>query len=501
MRSFLFRLSFACIALGTPFLSAQAQGLSDVMLYSRMDPLGSARSMGLGGAMTALGADLGSVSSNPAGLGMYRSSDVGISIGVGAGGGNMRYGEEQNVTAAPHVMVGQVGAALTMPMNHPQFRRGTFAFSYAPLKNFHQRVEWAGDQNGESLTQQLALQADGTSFDSLWYAQPFDANLAWYTYLIDTVGGSVNQYDPAFGPSDDVRQSLRRDRSGRMGETTFAFGTTYADALHIGMAIGLSSVEMQRTDVYSEEKTSGPSSLDRFTFNDQLEVSGSGGYWSFGLILQPKSSPIRLGWSYRSGTVYTLDDFYQVDATSDFQDGNGYEWNSPNSYVQYQIRTPRQHRLGLSWTMGKRALLSLDYGYRDYRQATFESNDFLDSDVQSIQCGIDNQFDAAIQYSGGLEFRVQDTWRIRMGGGRKSPAAKPQQVAMGSTIDGTIIPESGETIHWALGGEFRDETWYAGATYRHTSTPDVRRLYASSPDLAWGRMGLGMLMFTIGARY
>ena len=33
----------------------RAQGLSDVMLYSRMDPMGTARSTGLGGAMTSLG--------------------------------------------------------------------------------------------------------------------------------------------------------------------------------------------------------------------------------------------------------------------------------------------------------------------------------------------------------------------------------------------------------------------------------------------------------------
>ena len=40
---------------------ATAQGLADVMRYSRQDPLGSARSMGMGGAMTGLGADLGAI--------------------------------------------------------------------------------------------------------------------------------------------------------------------------------------------------------------------------------------------------------------------------------------------------------------------------------------------------------------------------------------------------------------------------------------------------------
>ena len=476
-----------------------AQGLSDVMLYSRMDPLGSARSTGLGGAMTSLGADLGAVWSNPAGLGLYRTSDVGISLAIGAGGGRTTFADQTGTTAAPHLIVGQIGAALTMPLNHPNFRRGTFGIGYTPLRDFHQRVEWAGPQSGESLTQQLALQANGTPFDSLWYAQPFDADLAWYTYLIDTVSGNVDQYAGAFD-GDDVQQSLRRDRSGRMGETTIAFGTSYDEVLHIGLAVGLTSIDMDRVDVYTERKLMGPSSLDRFTFNDRLEVSGSGAFWSFGLILQPENTPLRFGWSYRSGSVFSIDDFYQVDATSDFSDGSGYEWNSPNSYVQYRIRTPRQHRLGFSWTMGKAALLTLDYGYADFTQATFESNDFFDADVDAIQRDIDSTLIAEQNVRGGLEFRIEDTWRFRFGGGWRSAAAKPL-TGLNGLEDGTLLEDGAAQIQWAIGGEYRAETWYAGATYRHTSTEDARRLYALSPVVAEGRTGLGLLMLSIGARY
>lgn len=480
-------------------LVTNAQGLSDVMLYSRMDPLGSARSMGMGGAMTSLGADLGGIFANPAGLALYRSSDVGISLGVGAGGGRTTFADNREVAAAPHILVGQVGAAFTMPINHPQFRRGTFYIGYAPLKDLHQRLEWSGEQEGESLTNQLALQAQGTPFDSLWYQNPFDADLAWYTYLIDTVGGSSDQYVGAFN-GDRVRQSLRRDRSGRMGETALGFGTTYNQLLHIGLVVGLSSIQMDRVDVYSEQKVSGPSPLNRFTFNDRLEVTGSGAFWSFGLILQPENSPVRLGWSYRSGTVYSVDDFYNVDVTSNFSDGLGFEWNSPDSYVQYRIRTPRRHRLGASWTMGKAALLSLDYGLTDFRKARFTSNDLFDDDVSLIQSEIDSTLLLAHSVSGGLEFRLEDVWRFRCGGGWQSASSQPLRDRDGHP-DGTVLGDGAERIHWALGGEYRTSTWYAGATYRHTSIEESRRLYGLSPEVAKGRAGLGMLMLSIGARY
>lgn len=480
-------------------MASQAQGLDDIMLYGRMDPLGTARSTGLGGAMTALGADLGAIGVNPAGLGMYRSSDMSLTLGLGAGGANNSFAGESSVTAVPHLIVGQIGGALTTPMNSPHFRRGTFAFSYRPLKDLHQRAEWAGEQEGESLTQQLALQANGTPFDSLWYQHPFDANLAWYTYLIDTVAGTTDQYDPAF-VEDQVQQRLRRDRSGRMGETSIAFGTTYHDVLHIGMAIGLTSVEMERVDVYSEQKMLGASPLDRFTFNDRLEVSGSGAFWSLGLILQPKSSPVRLGWSYRSGSVLSIDDFYSVDATANFSDGNGYEWNSPDSYIQYRIRTPRQQRLGLSWTIGKSALLTMDYQRSDFRSSTFTSNDLFIDDVNRIQSELDSAFAVEQHFRGGMELRFDENWRFRMGGGWRSQAADPKADLTGA-IDGTLIEDASDISHWAIGCEYRADTWYTGATYRHTSTDSGRRLYALSPEVATGRTGLGLLMVSIGARF
>jgi hypothetical protein len=285
-----------------------------------------------------------------------------------------------------------------------------------------------------------------------------------------------------------------------MGETSIAFGTTYQDVLHIGMAVGLTSVEMERVDVYSEQKMLGASPLDRFTFNDRLEVSGSGAFWSFGLILQPKASPVRLGWSYRSGSVLSIDDFYSVDATADFSDGNGYGWNSPDSFMQYRIRTPRQQRLGLSWTIGKGALLTLDYQRSDFRSATFTSNDLFTDDVNRIQSDLDSAFVLEQHLRGGMEFRFEENWRFRMGGGWRSPAANPKEDFSGA-IDGTLIEDASDIIHWAIGCEYRSDTWYTGATYRHTSTDSGRRLYALSPEVATGRTGLGLLMMSIGARF
>ena len=43
---------------------------------------GTARYVGMGGAMEALGADLSTMSTNPAGIGLFRSSQIAVSGGL-----------------------------------------------------------------------------------------------------------------------------------------------------------------------------------------------------------------------------------------------------------------------------------------------------------------------------------------------------------------------------------------------------------------------------------
>ena len=52
-----------------------AQSVTDALRYSTYDVLGTARSVAVGGSMSAIGADFSMLSSNPAGVAAYRSSE------------------------------------------------------------------------------------------------------------------------------------------------------------------------------------------------------------------------------------------------------------------------------------------------------------------------------------------------------------------------------------------------------------------------------------------
>ena len=63
-----YSLAVASLLCGT----LQAQDIYKVETFSGSDLNGTARFVGMGGAMNALGADLSTMGSNPAGIGMFR---------------------------------------------------------------------------------------------------------------------------------------------------------------------------------------------------------------------------------------------------------------------------------------------------------------------------------------------------------------------------------------------------------------------------------------------
>ena len=61
--------------------AGHAQTAADAYSYSSIDYYGTARSIAMGNAFTALGGDIGGISINPAGSGVYRYSELEFSFG------------------------------------------------------------------------------------------------------------------------------------------------------------------------------------------------------------------------------------------------------------------------------------------------------------------------------------------------------------------------------------------------------------------------------------
>ena len=74
------KILVSAIIAGGAISGASAQSAVDAYNLSQSDLRGTARFMSMGGAFTALGGDLSTLSQNPAGIGVYRKSEVGITV-------------------------------------------------------------------------------------------------------------------------------------------------------------------------------------------------------------------------------------------------------------------------------------------------------------------------------------------------------------------------------------------------------------------------------------
>jgi hypothetical protein len=72
------RISFVILILLCASAGIFAQNVDDALRYSQIFYGGTTRFTSMGGAFTAVGGDISSLSQNPAGLGVFRSSEFTI---------------------------------------------------------------------------------------------------------------------------------------------------------------------------------------------------------------------------------------------------------------------------------------------------------------------------------------------------------------------------------------------------------------------------------------
>src|SRR6187431_3119829 len=75
----LYSLIFLCFSIS--FVSLSAQTATEAYRLSISDPIGTARNLGTGNSMFAIGPDISAVGSNPAGIGAFWQSEFTITLG------------------------------------------------------------------------------------------------------------------------------------------------------------------------------------------------------------------------------------------------------------------------------------------------------------------------------------------------------------------------------------------------------------------------------------
>ena len=446
-------------------LQGHAQNETDVLRYSWVDPLGSTRVMGMGGSFGALGADLGCLGINPAGLGMYRRGDLSVTAGLHAASTTAQWNTRQEEATGFASTISNVGIALTYPSVDADWPFFTVAFSHQNRMPFAQKVSVNGVPSESSLSALFVGQAldDAAVYgyestdDALNNGDIFayGASLAWRSDLL--VPDNDELYASAVEGPVNVQRTI--DRTGRMAETQIAFATAYQNKIYLGVTLGLPKVQFEERSVHQETPVSSGSDLGQWRFEEQLDIEGRGTLVRVG-VLARVTKALRVGLAYQSRSRMTLLDTYSTTVRTSWLDGTEGAASSPISNIEYLVFTPSRLTASASFLMGKMGVINADYVRSDMRNGELrDANTFLSSgyDYEAENLAVDNGYQVVHAGRAGLELRTGDAKqaRIRLGGGMTT-----------SPFAGDAVNANATRYHASVGAGYRVGNVHFSAAWR-----------------------------------
>ena len=389
MRRFLLTATLVCTALcGQLF----GQNISTAYELSDFQREGTARSVAMGNAMTALGGDMGAIAINPAASAVFKYNEFAFTPAITSVNTNTKYlGVNTEANRSTFGLANIGGVAVFKTGERSGLRSVSFGFTYNKHNNFNATIRAGANSVDDSYASVLAGMANksgykGSDFDDTATPDPFSYGsyywplvLGWNGSLLDTVKtGSKDTFYPH--SSIDVRdyncsQLLSRKSYGSIGEYDLNLGLNLSDQFYVGMNVGLFTVWNKVEERYSEDNTTTYTDDEgHFQYADQyynLRTTGTGINLKFGFIWAP-SYNFRIGASVSTPTWYSLTDKYYWDTNVGFDDGYKASLHSPEGVYDYRINTPFHYNLGFA-TIFKGGSFSVDYEGSNVSQTRFRN--------------------------------------------------------------------------------------------------------------------------------
>lgn len=356
----------------------RAQNIDDALRYSQVFYSGTARFNSMGGAFTALGADLSTLSQNPAGIGVYRSSELSITPQLNY----IRSTTDFDGTTSAYLYnfsLNQGGFVSNIIKKDGSDGLISFNFGYTfnMTNNLNQDILVAGINNSSSIADYWVSDANGWTKFQLGDEAPVAA-IAYDTWIIDTLSGSNTQYGSVFSnygddPPSVYGQSVRRSiyYDGYLGEHAISFGGNYSNKLFFGATFGINV--LRYSSYFEHVETSNVMLSSKFKsldYIDYFDDRGTGFTFKFGLIAKPIEM-LRIGLAFHTPTYYKIDEYFYEDISSKFTDGDTYHAHNDPLRFNYALNTPFRFLAGVGVQVQKYALLSADYEYVNYNSAYF----------------------------------------------------------------------------------------------------------------------------------
>ncbi len=426
--------------LSASFSFLYAQEPIDALRFSWLTtPQGSARAQSIGGATTALGGDISALYTNPAGLGVYKTSEFVLSPGMSFNNAQSNYRGSTATDSKSNFNYGPIGLVYAMPSySGSKWKTTALGISINRTANFNSKIFTSGSNNQSSFSEKYLdqlIRNNATNLNSATRDYPYGASLGLNTYLIDPTFDADNKVD-GYASNASVATGLNQrhsiDTKGNISDFAIGLGSNYNDVFFIGGSLNISTLTYNRTSTFTESDatTNTNNDFNYFTAVDYLKTDGVGAGVKLGIMAKPVEA-FRVGLSFQSPTWYSFKDTYTADLTTDTE---GYEGVKRQSSVDlnegyagefnYRYRTPMRLAVGASYFFGaqgdvksQKGFISADLEYVNYKQATMSAQSGNNNDrqyFQDLNNTIDKVFRSGVNAKIGGELKFE-TVMVRAG--------------------------------------------------------------------------------------
>lgn len=387
-------LTASCIS-GAVF----AQSAIDAYRFSQPDLRGTARFMSMGGAFGALGGDLSTLSQNPAGIGVYRSSEIGFTLDL----------DLQNATSqAPGVSsnikqtkfsLDNIGGVATMRFGDAALRNLNIGFTFNKSASFNRRYTGvipnlknsmsnyiAGIANNEGITVadvQSTQNYDPYNPTDGGYAANWLAILGYDSYLINPNGNPDHPtWSAQYGEHTTGTGNFDVMESGSVSDYNIALGGNIKDKFYWGMNFDIVTLNYNLNAQWGEDLTNAyvyNPHVDRLVQTDSqwrltnlYSANGTGFQYQLGFIYKPIQE-FRVGFAFHTPTWYSLTETYSAGVRFNyFGDKLSSETNNGRPGTQdYNFNSPWKLIFSAAGVIGNKCIVSADYQLDLYKSMKF----------------------------------------------------------------------------------------------------------------------------------
>ncbi len=486
---------------------AMAQTEFDALKMIQPDINGTARYMGMAGAFGALGGDASAIKDNPAGLVIYRSSEITTTLDLSLQSSKSVWNDvtaHDNLDNFKFNNFSYVKATPTYrSLSSDQgLLSSNWSFSYNRLKSFNRNSTIKSGQSSSSISDYMAYFTGNIKSADLAYVEnsyePFDnTNVPWLSvigYENGLIKESVNNNASSWSSTVNtmVTPTYTLHETGYIDEYSIGWAGNFSNRFYLGTTLNVQSIDYNARSIYSETFGGGNGTY----LDNNLSTSGTGFNLNIGAIVRPIDM-LRLGVSIHTPTIYDLTDNNYTNY------GNS---TTPTASSDYKLNSPWKFNGSAAVILGQKGLISMEYDYAMNSHAKFYDRDGNAQSFDDENTGIKTMLKDVQTIKIGGEYRLTDNFSLRAGyaymNGATNNAEAHKLMRSNTTRTDAEYFQNNRTDYITAGFGYREANWYIDFAYMNKNLDETFYPYnLTSVNSASVKTTTNNLIVTLGLKF